>query len=110
MSTRLPEAFRAGAPEAIRLVHPLQSLTPPEPPRQTKVLTTHLTSLYGLYRGTTLRAPAKVSQCGCFVSGHDFSRAEEASFFVFPSGLQPARDLPFPLFRSLFSFAQRAQR
>jgi hypothetical protein len=38
----------------------------------------------------------KKSGCACFVSGHDFSRADKPFIFLTPSGLQPARD---PLFR-----------
>src|SRR5271165_2305945 len=38
MSTRSPEAFRAGALEAIPSVHRLPSPTQPEPPTQTKIV------------------------------------------------------------------------
>ena len=35
----------------------------------------------------------------CFVTGHDFSRADKPLIFIIPSGLQAARDPPFRLFQ-----------
>ncbi len=51
----------------------------------------------------------------CFVTGHDFSRADRSFVFVITSGLQPARDLLFEgaqfscAVTSLLSLPSRAQ-
>jgi len=53
------------------------------------------------------RRAEKGQFCDCFVSGHDFSRADKPFIFVIPSPPWRVRDLLFWFFRSLFSHAGR---